>query len=158
MIKSCISKSCGFSQWKALFLENQNLLVTILQIHLPTQARAMTPLPGPVHSSFSRVSPLLQAHEIRYAWPAQVICWTRPTHDQLLHLLQLWWSLPYFACDCIHHSKGWLFSGVFPSRASRILQPQITKAAFTAQLSQKALQHFFLLEYSLGLFNKKGQK
>lgn len=42
IIKSCISKSCGFSQWKALFLDKQNLLVTILQIHLPAQARAMT--------------------------------------------------------------------------------------------------------------------
>lgn len=131
--------------------------------HHPSNSLACTgkshdPFSGPVHSSFSRVSPLLHAHEIRHAWPAHMICWTRPTRDQLLHLLQLSWSLPYFACDCIQHPRGWLFSGVFPSCASHVLQPRMTKAAFTAQLPQKALQHFFLLEYSLGLLNKKGHK
>ena len=55
IIKTCISKSCGFNKLKTLFLENYNLLGTILQTHLPARARVgtrtHTPLSGPVHSS-----------------------------------------------------------------------------------------------------------
>lgn len=128
--------------------------------HHPSNSLACTgkshdPLSAPAHSLFSRVSPLLHAHEIRRARPAQVICWTWPTHDQLLHLPKLWWGLPHRACDCIQHSKDWLFSGVFPSCASHVLQPQITKAASIVQLPQKSLQHFFSPRVQLGFIQQE---
>lgn len=156
IIKSCISNSCGFSPWKALFLENQNLLVTFKFTCLPKQE----PWPTLWSSSFlllqcfsSPSRPWNQACmaspsdllDMTYPWPAAAF--TTTLVESCIFCL---WLYPTF--QGLAFFRGLLQLCFTRTSASD------NQSSFQSPAAPKALQQFFLLKYSLGLFNKKGQK
>lgn len=157
IIRSHISKSCGFIQLKTLFLENQNLLGTLLQIRLPARQE-----PGPLSpvqlfllATGSLLSSMPTEPGVR-SQPKQSAGRDPPMTNYSIcsNTGGVFQILLVVIADILRWF--FFFPGVFPSCASA---PD-NQGSFHSPSASKNTLIFFssLLKYSLGLFNQKEQK